>query len=436
MLVLVISPVHTDHFAFAGIIQDSIEDWAQQAAEMADIYSNAYLTIAASAADNGQQGLLNRRKPQKLDIAHGDQTYTVCVREPIIHSLHYVGGDDRAALMASPNLKLRQRAWCLQEEFLSPCVVHFTCDEVVFVCREATLCECTPKWHERFRLPTFSSYTSWNNFLEHYTDRKITFFADKLAAISSLARFLKTDSDRYLAGLWLSRMPEGLLWRIDGGLRPKPLDPSQSNPPSWSWASVEGKVYERLLSFQESGTTATLLDAQVYPSTSDPMGMVSGGHIILRGPLLSLQETWKRHCAPPDGGTYNFAYKDREPHVICEPGWERDNPSSPEEVCCYILDDMGNEPFSQPSGVFDAPVFLFVIYTSLFPNYPPGTFTSTLHCLLLKLLPDLDENQQKTMEDSGVERAFVRIGMGMLQLDSLEADKALDRFGETVVTIF
>jgi hypothetical protein len=41
------------------IIQDSREDWSNQAPHMASVYGSAYITIAADAASNSSQGFLN-----------------------------------------------------------------------------------------------------------------------------------------------------------------------------------------------------------------------------------------------------------------------------------------------------------------------------------------------------------------------------------------
>lgn len=45
------------------IIQDDSEDWAVQSSEMAQIYSGAVMTIAASSAKDGSAGLFAKRSP-------------------------------------------------------------------------------------------------------------------------------------------------------------------------------------------------------------------------------------------------------------------------------------------------------------------------------------------------------------------------------------
>lgn len=55
------------------ILQDSKADWEHEAAHMADIYSNAYLTIAASRAKHCGEGFLGTRKV--------DSSLHVCVED-------------------------------------------------------------------------------------------------------------------------------------------------------------------------------------------------------------------------------------------------------------------------------------------------------------------------------------------------------------------
>lgn len=51
------------------IIQDDAADWEHEASRMADVYSNAYLTISAARANHCGEGFLNPRKTKDRDIA-------------------------------------------------------------------------------------------------------------------------------------------------------------------------------------------------------------------------------------------------------------------------------------------------------------------------------------------------------------------------------
>ena len=416
---------------------------------MSRIFSNAYLTIAASASENGHQGLLNRRHTtRKLDVVHNNKAFAVHVRDAIMHGFQDLNGD--VPFGQFEYLPLRKRAWCFQEELLSARIAHFTEDEIVFVCRAATTCECDPQWRSRFQIPpiigTSPAHPSeiWKNVIEHYTDRHISFCEDRLPALSSLTHFFGEGSGRYLAGLWESHLPGSLLWWTTRGNRPELDLDYESEPPSWSWASIEGPVH---YSFDPCGKqdaaeqdVAEVLDSCTYPSTIDPRGMVVGGQITLRAPLLPLGGTWKKLKTSWQGFLEYFS---GDPSVgsrfACSPGWAL-NFQWPEENHCYcILDDPTNALMLHPNGIIETPIFLLIIRTMddsgpiVGVPYPGGCgFLG----LLLQPLEDLDQIQTKTMEESESKLSFVRIGLGGLCLDKGDAEEALNRFKDTVVTIF
>jgi len=424
-----------------GILQDSVEEWVHQASQMAEIFSNAYLTIAASAAENGHQGLMKRRRTtRKFDAVHNGKTYTVFVRDRISHEFQYQG---KVPFTNRTSLPLRKRAWCFQEEILSKRIVHFTEDEIVFVCRMGTSCECRTGWTSRFQIPPFIGNSAnhpirvWGNIIEHYTGRQISYCKDRLPALSSLTQYLEKDSGRYLAGLWESQLPGSLLWSAQDGKRPAPGHGVESRPPSWSWAAIEGQVKLPSIAQYFLKQGIKILDVSTHPSTDDPRGMVSGGHITLRGPLLPLEGNWKTPTDTTekdfDGGyVYNGRFQ-----FACDPGWARDLPWSGSDAC-YGLIDYRVTPWSLPPGeIVDDPTHLLVIHNENFGrHFLHFTSRRCLPGLLLQRLDDLNASQSKTMENSESKLAFVRVGFGVMRLSVEDAEKALDRFGSTTVTIF
>ena len=74
------------------IIQDSLEDWAKEANRMAGIYSNSYLTLAASKSTGPEDGCfsvtprkyLSKEFEVGLEIEKASKVY---VRKPIDHSV-------------------------------------------------------------------------------------------------------------------------------------------------------------------------------------------------------------------------------------------------------------------------------------------------------------------------------------------------------------
>lgn len=416
---------------------------------MADIFSNAYLTIAASAAKNGQEGLLNRHKLSTVNIEHNSKAYTLSFRGIERHEMRE---QDSTPFPEKTELTLRGRAWCFQEELLSRRIVHFTKDEIVFVRREATMCECTARWLPRFKLPPIigTSHRTpnaiWGSVVEHYTRRQISFYRDRLPALSSLTRLFETSQDKYLAGLWKSHMPTSLLWWTERGSRPELHEGSQSNPPSWSWASITGGVHDPTAKPQalcDIEEVAEMLNAHVYPTTDDPRGMVSGGHITLRAPLLPIDRMWQKYRERKDppycifGKELPGLYNNGSLHVSCGPGWDQGHQWTEDDICSCLLDDTAKLSSSLLEDGSDILLFFLVIRTAYpWRNYQSVNGRLELQGLLLKPFEAPEGVHQEAVEAPEHKLVFVRVGMGVMELCKKDAEKALERFGDTILTVF
>jgi hypothetical protein len=157
-----------------------------------------------------------------------------------------------------------------------------------------------------------------------------------LPAISSLAGKFEErgqQGDQYLAGLWKFQLPTSLLWtakhkrevetketlesdepaivkspqtwaswlktilplakaKDSTNLTSSKKQSFVSEPPTWSWASVECSS----ISWEDKirHIVAEVLDATTYPSTIDPLGMVSGGYLTIRSEIFPLEDIWVR----------------------------------------------------------------------------------------------------------------------------------------------
>lgn len=212
------------------IIQDSLADWEAESAEMASIYRNCVLNIAATGSSDNGGGLFQERNthwvtPSKVHIQYKghDKVYSA--------SLDGLWGKyiNRATL--------NRRAWVLQERLLSPRTLHFA-PQLFWECRRLQACETYPEgmpsrddlseeldgsespmslknWYEECKGTEF-----WVDVIRSYGRCSITMASDRLVAIAGLAQSLQPLlNDEYLAGLWKADLPYNLVWsmyNIDG----------------------------------------------------------------------------------------------------------------------------------------------------------------------------------------------------------------------------
>lgn len=217
---------------------------------MASVYSNAFLTIAATKSASGAGGLFTSTPDFEIcGSTPSGEAYRVFFREEIdhIHVHQTLGGRHPLFL----------RAWCYQERLLSKRVLHFGSQELFFECRTHSQCECggiagneialaQPKLEFAETLysgsaNSFYAARSWRAMVMQYADLALTVKSDRLPAFAGVARQVaQVRNCRYLAGLWEDSIVDDLLWQGGGSSNRRP--PSW-RAPTWSWASIEGSIY-------------------------------------------------------------------------------------------------------------------------------------------------------------------------------------------------
>ncbi|KAF2868607.1 heterokaryon incompatibility protein-domain-containing protein [Massariosphaeria phaeospora] len=204
---------------------------------------------------------------------------------------------------AEANLQtpLLKRAWAYTERLLSPRVLHFTQSEMILECKEGYQCECgriddpifdartTDSVKQDFarviaessnreemdngngngngngndrRIDSVASQLAatslsgasqdlvhtredalqiWSYIITEFTERDLTYDADRLVALAAIARSLSpTMKSGYIAGQW-TFSTLNLLWHPKEGAQcRRPRFAPEQNVPSWSWASIEG----------------------------------------------------------------------------------------------------------------------------------------------------------------------------------------------------
>src|SRR6266536_2403511 len=176
------------------IIQDDKKDWETQAGQMAQIYGNSYLTIAAVSGYKAEDGLFRKSNEAglsplcvpKISHDHPNNGRDIFVRiEPLHNSLVLNKFDSKRPC------PLLSRGWVFQEHMLPTRVLQFVENEVVLHCKSETRCECRngcPKrfgakaiFHERLLQGIRQSENSralvleqWRIAVEQYSHRRLT----------------------------------------------------------------------------------------------------------------------------------------------------------------------------------------------------------------------------------------------------------------------
>lgn len=305
------------------ILQDKIEDWERESAQMGNIYANAYCTIAASSASHSDEGILHPRSLgrcfaasigafdtakilQEITKRHSAQiSQSATNSKPGGESLEFyvMNSDWDKPLWRNP---LSSRGWALQEQHLSTRILYYTNEEVYWQCCSFSASEQLPvgllpglEMTKSYRIfddfrgeESYAELVSsrWFHLVNDMTGRDFTEPLDLLPALSGIAGEIeRLTGYKYFAGLWEKKIFMGLLWR--GPVPGKRIDNYRA--PSWSWASVEGRI--TFIDFYKGYDQTVykpgyrswpqwkpeLLDIKVVPVGFDPRGRLSSGYLRL-----------------------------------------------------------------------------------------------------------------------------------------------------------
>jgi hypothetical protein len=292
------------------IVQDSVEDKVREIAQMAQIYTDAFLTIIAASASKVSEGFLQDRNdllPPSAIVRFvcpgNDNIGTVCLFDSLTRP--YLPRDPVAL-----------RGWCLQESVLSARALVFASHTLQYHCNEGivnvgnSLTTWTPQTDLRFPRSFFSvscanvpapttDDTQWYDLrkkwwwnLVDYTHRSITNPADKLVALAGVAQQCqRIYQTRYLAGLWEDSLLKDLLWISDPAVSPSSR-PKAYRAPSWSWAALDGPIGNIDGYTTRSKCIRTCVEVvrcEVMPSREElPFGEVKAGVLVLRARIIKV----------------------------------------------------------------------------------------------------------------------------------------------------
>jgi len=294
------------------IIQGDARDWQSESSKMAEIFSNAYLTLAAAYGSSYNDGFLDQSLP--------DPTCTVSVKikaDAAIEgqiSLRFRrrwGTSDKMSHISSS--RWVTRGWTFQEERLSRRILLYGENKFFLDCRtleraeDSTRHSLRPDWVTSIAEGPFEEdeisqsdevggrWNHWQTLCTHYAHRKVRFPEDKLPAISGMAsKIAKKVQSEYLAGLWKNNLVHDLFWHPSE----PPTKPKGYRAPSWSWASLDGRFRWPSWDFDASCNKCTMyctiLEAKTIPLGLDPYGAVEDGFLKVQGILEEIKAVRQR----------------------------------------------------------------------------------------------------------------------------------------------
>ncbi|KAF1810149.1 HET-domain-containing protein [Eremomyces bilateralis CBS 781.70] len=280
-------------------------DWLKESLTMHLVYGNGVCNLAASGFSDGKEGLLLSSdirdiQPPEADFARVSVGPIPPKRAMII--LEEYGTD----VLQAP---LHQRAWVYQEQIMAPRILHFARRQMYWECRSKLSSELFPKscpdtvmdsqWPSgamnpvyaslldlSFTIPTEHFYDAWCRIVEMYSNASLTYSTDKFPALSGLAKsFVPRLKDEYLAGMWRRDLHCELLWYIHDDGEPS----STYRAPTWSWASVDGRIYFLRRRYGTWSAISRILDVITVPVSQDLTGQLKGGHLRIRGLLRQVR---------------------------------------------------------------------------------------------------------------------------------------------------
>jgi len=121
-------------------MQDSKDDWERECERMASIYRNSHVTIVATAATNSEHGFLYPPTPAlQVRFSHASRANDNDANEsrPQMDTAYVrISTSEHVSLRHAP---LNQRAWVLQEQWLSARTLHFAKDQLFWSCKTDAL---------------------------------------------------------------------------------------------------------------------------------------------------------------------------------------------------------------------------------------------------------------------------------------------------------
>jgi hypothetical protein len=260
-------------------------DWNAEGPRMWLVYQNAICNIAATCSSDPNDGFLSRVGTDNMAPCSIPRETEDGEIQPVFF-MSSKNAFEESVVISS----LNRRGWVAQERLLSRRILHFTEEKVFWECQADHVNDDFSdrrrgiRW-DHVQHPSLLTYEHWQSFIEFYSKSSFTQPADRLIALSSIARSVRVEmfGTTYFAGIWKEHLVACLSWTskrsCSAHLRRRYL----AMAPSWSWASVPGDIAYPYLDFHETPKSVVQLQGTSISlaQTNNSYGNVERGALKL-----------------------------------------------------------------------------------------------------------------------------------------------------------
>jgi hypothetical protein len=301
------------------IVQDDTDDMNREMEVMDQIYSGAYVTIAAARAKKATDGFLQSRQLAEIYGVVCQVKYRLSPAASPKSRRCFLSAN---CLLGTNDDPINERGWTFQERYQSFRTLDFGSKQTIWRCPrgyEVDGCgslDSGPTSEDRFTgtvadLPYKDDWNvllskgelgwagdlnsflgKWQLLVQDYSERKLSERTDRLPAFAAMAKafgsFLGLKPDQYLAGLWEFDICMQLKWRKGRGVSGNPR-PDKDFKPTWSWAPFDRPVLFSHPRLPQDVDTLKFVNCKISRTSPDiTYGKVESAELNVMGFLREL----------------------------------------------------------------------------------------------------------------------------------------------------
>lgn len=291
------------------IIQDSEQDKNEEISVMERIYRESLVTIVAAVSGNAMHGFLQPRPrpyqsyPIPFRLAEG-RFGSMCIQE--LDLVEY----------AERSEAINKRAWTLQEQLIPHRFLIYASHTLQWRCNAGVqnlgrslhyaAGSDDQRYCDTFRMLSRPAtgrrdqLLRWLRIIHIYSLCTASLSSDKLTALAAIAKEFSNElGPGYYAGLWEFSLLWQLTWTtwfpyVTDDNSPPITRPAVYRAPSWSWASINGRVWYDIDILDEDEPTdlyrCDIIHCEnTLKSTDSPFGESSAASLKIR---VVLRKAW------------------------------------------------------------------------------------------------------------------------------------------------